>query len=320
MQYSVNHHYIPIFFQKGFCNSNGLIYVYDKILDKIYPPSIPDRRFYAKNLNNLIHEGKVVSSSEESLYGPIDTKGSRVLMRILENNTLTDDTSDFEKIDMLYFMTNLVWRTPSSNELLTYLIKKEGLCNNYFGFYNEITGERYSDENENINLIKKEILNDPNIAKHLKAVIAHSDSSKIEIIKMLKTWKLFILEQTNQDEFLIGDMPIIFYNPEPSFDCIFDRAIFPLAKNKVLIINNDKPKFIDDITIRNINLSTIKSSKRYFGSGNEENLNYYIDFYKRFSKSKHYEDTIECTFGFIDYLAKFENFDHYLYNRKHHWG
>ena len=185
MKQSVNHHYIPIFFQKGFCDENGLIYVYDKKLDKIYPPSIPDRRFYKKNLNNAIHENKIIASSEESVYGPIDKFGNIIVKKFIKNKTLTDSLSDFDKVDLLNFMINLFWRTPTSDLLLKELIKREGLCNPYFGLYNEETGERYSDNDDSVKEIKDEILNDSEFAKHLKVIVANSDASKEEIIKLL---------------------------------------------------------------------------------------------------------------------------------------
>jgi hypothetical protein len=316
MEYSVNHHFIPIFFQFGFCNEEKLIYVYDKKLDKVFPPSIPDRRFYKKNLNNFIHENKIVSSTERTIYGSIDSKGSLALKRILENKSSIDDSSPFDKIDLLYFMLNLVWRTPTSDELLNFLIREEGLCNKYFGIYNEITGQRYSDDDESVQEIKNKIFNDPEFAKHFKILVALSDSSKKEIIRLLEGWKLFIINK----EFLIGDMPLIFYNQKPTLENIFDRVIFPLSKNKLLLLNRNKPEFIDDITINNINLSIFKVSERFIGSGNKELLDYYIDIYKNFSSDEKFKDTVECTFGYIDYLSKFKDVEHYLFNRKMNWG
>jgi hypothetical protein len=320
MKFSKNHHFIPIFFQNGFCNEDGLIYVYDKILDEIYPPSLPSRRFYAKHLNNVMFNGKPVSSSEETIYEPMDSKGSQVLKKLLDNKSLIDDSTDYDKIDLLHFMFNLFWRTPSSDELLTQMINNEGLCNEHFGLYNKNTGVRLSDNHEDVKPIKNRILNDPDFAKHLKIVISNTNASRKEIIKLLYNWKLFILDPKDRTEFLIGDMPIISYNPAPTLDNILERVIFPLSKNKVLIINENKPNFIDDLVVKNINLSIIKSSKRFIGSGNKEELEYYIDFYKRFSQTDQFKDTIECTFGLIDYLSKFDTFDNYMFNRKVHWG
>lgn len=315
MKQSINHHYIPIFFQKGFCNENELIYVYDKELDIIYPPSIPDRRFFKKNLNNFIHENKIITSSEKDVYGPIDNFGSNILKKIIDNTSLSDSSTDFEKADLLNFMINLFWRTPSSDFLLKELIEKEGLCNPYFGLSDEVTGKRLSDNDDSVKEIKNEILNDPEFAKHLKVIVANSDASKQEIIKLIKLWKLFSLNTNSNNEFLIGDMPFLFLNKNLTLDNVFEKVIFPISKNKVLILNKNNPLFIDDFAVNGVNLCIMNKSERFIGSGNKELLNFYVEYYKETNKEKKSEFTVENLFKHIDYLAKFEDMIDYLRNK-----
>ncbi|WP_460219327.1 DUF4238 domain-containing protein [Psychroserpens sp. MEBiC05023] len=315
MKQSKDHHFIPIFFQKGFCDENELIYVYDKKIDKIYPPSIPDRRFFKKNLNNVIHENKIISSSEVDLYGRIDSFGSKIVKKFIENKSLTDSSTDFEKTDLLNFMINLFWRTPTSDLILRDLIKKEGLCNSYFGLYDENSGKRYSNDDAFIKEIKDKIHTDIEFAKHLKPVVANSDASKIEINRLIKLWKLFSLNSNSNNEFLIGDMPFLYLNDNPTLENVFEKIIFPISKNKTLILNEKNPSFIDDYTVNGINLCIMNKSERFIGSGNKELLDYYVEYYKESNKVNDSEFTVGNLFEHIEYLTKFKDMTDYLWNK-----
>ncbi|MBJ7882241.1 DUF4238 domain-containing protein [Gelidibacter salicanalis] len=302
MNQSKNHHYIPIFFLKGFCNENGLIFVYDKKLDKFFPPSIPDRHFFKKHLNNLIHENKFITSSEEDVYGPIDNFGTKILKKFIDNKSITDNSTDYDKADLLKFMINLFWRTPTSDLFLRTLIKKEGLCNSYFGLYNEKTKERYADDDEEVQEIKDKILTDKEFAKHLKVIVANSDASNEEIITLLKLWNLFNLNTNSTNEFLISDLPLLHLNESPTLPNVFKKVIFPISKNKVLILNKNNPKFLDDFTINGINLCIMQESERFVGSGNKDLLEYYVTYYKEVRKKDDTEYSVNELFEYIDNL------------------
>lgn len=280
MKYSVNHHYIPVFFQKGFCNEKGLIYVYDKLEDKIYPPSTPQRRFYKKNLNNAVKDGNIYLSTEESFYDKMDKQGAQIVRKIIQNTTSADITDDVDKVHLLSFMSHLFWRSPSTDDLFASLIEKEGLCNEYFGLYNEKTGEPYTDESDMVAPMKEKMVNDPEFAKIFKILIPSSDGGRRHIVDLVDKWKLFELNPKCEMEFLLGDVPFVWYNPNQTIRNTFDRIIFPICKYKVLILNENKSKFIDELIIRNINLSILKLSNRFVGSSSKENLEYFVDFYK----------------------------------------
>ena len=66
----------------------------------------------------------------------MDTKGSKTFKEIRNANISEEDTISFEtKIDFVWFLTNLYWRSPRANETLIKLIREEGLNNRYFGLY-----------------------------------------------------------------------------------------------------------------------------------------------------------------------------------------
>ncbi|WNH14440.1 DUF4238 domain-containing protein [Thalassobellus suaedae] len=270
---------------------------------------------FKKNLNNFIHENKIIMSSEKNVYGPFDNFGSVIVKKIIKNKSLVDSSSDFEKAGLLNFMINLFWRTPTSDSLLKELIQKEGLCNPYFGLSNIETGKRLTDKDESVKKIKEEILNNSEFAKHLKVIVANSDASKEEITKLIKFWKLFSLNTNSNYEFLIGDMPILFLNDKPTLDNVFEKVIFPLSKNKVLILNKKNPLFIDDFTVNGINLCIMNISERFIGSGNKDILDFYVEYYKETIKENDSKFTIGNLFEHINYLTKFKDMNDYQTNK-----
>jgi hypothetical protein len=313
---SKNHHYLPIFFQKGFVNKNGMIYVYDKKNDEFLPESPPKRHFFTKHLNNYRLDGKIVSSSEKELYSPMDGKVASLFKKVIENDTLTDITTPKDKIDFLLFLTHLFWRTPNSDALFKEIIEKEGVCNRYFGLYNEETGKRLSDDD--FPELKEKMLLDSEFLKISKILIPASDANSEEVLGLVAKWKLFILSSASNMTFITGDSPIIYSNQNVKLGHIFDNLFFPISTNQVLILNNNIPKFIDSFIMRGINLSIIHSSKRFVASGNKDNLENLVGIYKGFQQLGIEKEIVENTFGLIDYISKFNDWDHYKFNMDFH--
>lgn len=310
--YSTKHHYLPVFFQNGFCNENNMIHVYDKKDDIFLEESTPKNYFFKKNLNNFRFKGEIISSSEKSVYTPMDTKISRTFKKIIENNTQTDITTPEEKIDFLLFMSHLFWRSPSSDDIFKTIIQKEGACNKYFGLYNEGTGERMNDED--FPEYKEKMLSNYEFLKMFKILIPLSVSNKEEIFNLVMNWKLFILESHTRFYFLTGDSPLLYQNDEIKLGKVFNKIIFPFSRNQVLVLNKNIPKFIDDYVVRSINMSIIHTSNRFVASGDRQNLEYFVNFYKEFRNQGKDKEILENTFGLIDYISKFGSFEHYKYN------
>ncbi len=311
-KFSINHHYLPVFFQKGFCDENNMIHVYDKKNNKYLPVSPPKRHFFQKHLNNYRVDNEVITSSKENFYSPMDNKGAKIFNKIIKNDTLTDITTPEDKIDFLLFVTHLFWRSPSTDNIFKEIIEKEGACNKYFGLYNENTGEKLKDED--FPELKEKMINDKEFLKMSKKLIPACDANKEEILRLVMNWKLFITEQNSPYSYLTGDSPIIFHNDDIQLGKVFNKIIFPISKNQTLIINNKIPKFIDNHILRGINLLIIHNSERFIASDSHENLEYFVNMYNEFSKQKRESMILENVFGLINYIAQFDDFNHYKYN------
>ena len=131
-------------------------------------------------------------------------------------------------------------------------------------------------------------------------------------IKLIKLWKLFSLNTVSNNGFLIGDMPFIFLNENPTLENVFEKIIFPISKNKVLILNKNNPSFIDDFAVNGINMCIMNKSERFIGSGDKELLDFHVEYHKEISKKSNAGYKVKNLFEHIDYLTKFKNITDYL--------
>lgn len=305
---SIKHHYLPVFYQNGFCNESKMIHVYDKKNDVFLEESPPIRHFLVKNLNNYRFNNEIITSTEESFFTPLDTRCAKLFNKINFNDPNSDLTASLDRMDILYFMTHLFWRTPSSDNDFRSVIEKEGACNNYFGLSNKETGERLNDED--FPEFKERILSDSEFLKNLKIHVP-INNAKQELLDLVKKWKIFTLTDDSISKFIIGDSPIINQNSDIKLSKIFDNVIFPLSKNKILILNANSPEFIDNNIVNRINLSIFHNSKRFVASGNKNNLESIILCYKQLMETDKKFDHLEHTFGLINNISKFKTFEDY---------
>ena len=70
---SSRHHYLPEYYIKGFTNSDGLLYVYDKTKDKIIGQKPPKSIFFEWDRNTVSNGIEKNSLIEEMMYGTTDS-------------------------------------------------------------------------------------------------------------------------------------------------------------------------------------------------------------------------------------------------------
>ena len=306
-KYSRRHHYLPVFYLKGFTNEEKLFYVYDKIEDSILVKQKPESKFYEKDLNNYKTENGVLLTIEEPLYTPHDTKFAPLLSKI-QSGDIHQNLTALEKLEVLYFINQLFWRSPQSNKYFVELIGKEGLSNKYFGFKNP-SGEKVTDEE--IPEIKAHVLKDVEIQKVFKLMIALSDGSSEERRRLFEKWKVITLT-TESSSFLVGDYPFLINNSNIAMNNVFEELMFPLSKNKLLILSDKSPNFLDGILFAKFNTSIIAQSKRFVASSSENHLKLAIEHYKASIKSNSEGKFITDTFNFMYHLSTFKDHDEYL--------
>nr|WP_233621950.1 DUF4238 domain-containing protein [Flavobacterium agrisoli] len=308
-KYSKRHHYLPVFYLKGFADQDKLINVYDKIRDIIIPKQNPESKFYEKDLNNYKVDGKIHFTLEEPMFSPIDSRVSRLFSKIQNPDITNYHFNTTEQLEVLHFISQLFWRSPDTNSIFLDLIKKEGLSNKYFGFKKK-DNNRFASDQE-IPEIKEHVLNDPEIQKMLKHMIPLSDGNKEELLKLMEKWKIFTID-VPANNFITGDNPFLINNDDIRLDNVFNELIFPLTKNKLLVLSDKSPNFLDGLFLANTNISILNQAKRFIASDSEEGLKRTIFHYKELLKIKQSDTILKSTFEFMYHQASFNNHSDYL--------
>jgi hypothetical protein len=304
-KYSKRHHYLPVFYLKGFADKNQQLFVYDKIRNEILEGQNPNSKFYENHLNNFRPDGKVLFSFEEKLFTPSDTRVSVLFSKF--RNTTNYEFSAYDKLELLHFLSQLYWRSPETHGKYIELIKKEGFSNNNF----QITkaGKPVTDE-EIPELIDK-VLNDTETQKMFKHIIPLTNGNIEELKKLVEKWKVIDLT-TEQATFITGDNPFLINNKDIRIDNVFEELIFPLSKNKVLILSDKSPDFFDSIALANINILILHQSKRFIASENRNQLETVVENYNNFKNLNLLDKLHAGTFGIMHMQSQFKNFEDYL--------
>lgn len=315
-KYSKRHHYLPVFYLKGFADADELIYVYDKMKDTILPKQKPESKFYEKHLNNYKFQGEVKFTLEEPVFTPMDSKGSRLFAKIRSSEFINEEQlTALERFQILGFITRLFWRSPESNKLFVDIIKKEGLSNKYFGFYKKGGTEFIPDEE--IASMKTQILNDLEIQKVFKHVIPLSNGTLEEISRLYDKWKLYSLKVLTPN-IITGDNPFLISNDEIRLDNVFNELIFPIGKHKLLTLSDKSPNFLAADLMIQVNLSILHQSKRFIASDNEEQIKQLLVHYNRLIQLNLDKNLLKATFGLMHYQSTFK--DHSQYYKAYEAG
>lgn len=303
---SVRHHYLPVFYLKGFTNEGETFFVYDKVTKKIIPNQPPKNHFFVKNLNTLNHNGEKKLNYEESHFGSVDSRASILLKKICSPDFINEEQlPPLERFQILSFIQSLYWRSPFRDEIYCEIAKKEGVFNKYFGISTD------SEEVPQLVLqeIAKDIIDNPEFIKAFKHVIP-STSGTEELWNLFHKWK-FITVTVNEANFIIGDDPFLINNSNLSSTNIFEELVIPISKKHLLILSNQAPNFIDSVLYVQINLSIFIKAKRFVASNNEKWLKELAAFYDLSFRDNKLNEYPSAAFKKMHALAKFSTYESY---------
>ena len=259
---STRHHYIPRYLIDGFCNSEGLVFIYDKEEDKIKKnPRPPKSIFFENDRNNIVLPDNTESSIlEETLYRDIDNVGSEIVKYFqnteLDKIAITDDNY----AQFLYFLVTLFWRIPKTDDAVRELVKEAKI---------EIKG------------IDAEVLrSDEAFVKSQRAkIISHTLKEMMSDSKPIS--KMINIHKIPDDLLVIGDNPLLFKNENYEFKnfgredfliALTSNRLFVSSKNKEIILNN-----FNGIAYNN---AVINQSVRFVCSGNLDFLTKTVKTYR----------------------------------------
>ncbi len=122
---SRKHHYLPRRYLRGFADSEGGFFVYDKLAGKIFPTS-PDAAFFENHLNTVTLPDGSSSDFLEKLYTETENEAWESLDEIT-HSTPDAPIAVRDKMDLFLFLSFLHWRLPGN------AVCAEQLSQRFFG-------------------------------------------------------------------------------------------------------------------------------------------------------------------------------------------
>ncbi len=275
---SSRHHYIPKFLIDGFKNSSGLLYIYDKIQDKILKNPRPPKAIFFEEDRNTIELTESIESSiiEDFIFKLIDNDTSKVV-NLYQNEELDkikfthDDNSTF-----LLFLITLYWRIPYTD----------------YAANDVIDNAQFSATGIDPKLLQ----NNQAIRKVQRAgLFRHHLNEMINFGKKGKKW--VNIHQSGNEIYVIGDNPLLFKKPQKQFS-EFNEIDFLIALTSTRIYSSTNNK-LENFNIHNsmlYNVSIINQSIRYIGCSNLETLKESVRIYTELKNKGLYQLIIEKTF------------------------
>jgi len=266
------HHYIPRFLIKGFTNSDGEVWMYDKKYDQIKKKPVgPGGIFFEWGRNNLELNGDILPAIETEWFMYLDNFCKGVIKEFQEEKN-TELLHNYDNVSkMQYFILHLYWRLPKTDFAFNYLINKSKIS-----FKNKVTAEKENDKELEVKLKA-----DKNFKKVERISIPNL------IIKELKNYKLpsricSKLIDKDRDIFLLGDYPMLFRKEPESFaDIISQDFILAISSKRIYSISQNNCLEFDFSKATTLNTLIIHQSQRFVCSPNKEFLEKSVEFYKK---------------------------------------
>lgn len=261
MNKSSKHHFLPEFYLKGFTDNNGEF----KIFDTKYGPKkngktfSPKSHFYTIKLNTINFEKKE-SDFIEALFGEIDSKTAKIILKIRNGNTKNRfSVNELDMPQINNFASQIFWRNPCNEKQLKYFIECHSLNELGLKIIN-------SDGTHNIE-ISEDFKKEPEFYKIYRLYNSLMDAHRG--FNCRTRYHIFI--RPNNLPTVLSDNPIIFKNTE-SIKVYEDDYILPISNERIFIKKNLNKEFNHNLH-HLIDLIQIKQSKNYFAYNNLEYIN-----------------------------------------------
>lgn len=229
---SWRHHYLPVFYLKGFTKDSGLLKIYnvqEKRFLKNGKEFSPESFFFEKDANTIIF-GDKKNDYIESSYADFDNEMATLIERIHQsdyttNYGVTDD--DMPRIN--HFVSLMYWRLPHRTNDLEKILKNNDLGSLGLNVINK-SGERQIATEE-------EFKNNPEFIKGFKFYNSLMDS-----VRGVNCRTPYSIMQSHENfPFLCSDSPVIFESENP--EVYQDDYLFPLSGSRLFIKANRRGEF-----------------------------------------------------------------------------
>jgi hypothetical protein len=295
---SRKHHYLPRYYLKGFTNTNGGFFIYDKQVDKIYP-SGPGATFFEKDLNTMVLPKSGPSDLLEKLYADTESTSWSALDRI-RNSKPNMPIELLDKMHLSLFLLILHWRLPGNVEHIEKLSEEiipdgEGIFD--YMILKKRSGGRASEE------ITSKLRNNPEFKKITKLIAPFAPFYKDKdwAQKIIEDWR-FLYTEDGQSWHIVGDRPIISdgKNDHDPLACLFE-FVFPVS-GKILLVNHGKieKNNLPREFIIHYNIAVIERADRFVACQNEDFLRRLLKLYKVYVDFGKTDEIVKKMFKYLE--------------------
>lgn len=231
---SWKHHYLPVFYLKGFTKESKKIKVFDVVKKHFIQNGkefSPESYFFHKNANTITTPDNLKTDFLEHYYSNFDDKIAKLMSKINSSNHLNRYNVGEDDMPILnHFASLMFWRLPHRENLIEAIIENNDLTNLGLSIYS-----KDGSVNEKAN---EKFKKDPAFIKFFRLFNSFRDS--VNGISCRTPFS--ILEKPHEVPFLCSDNPVIFENNlNPSVHK--DDYIFPLSGSKIFIRAQKRNQF-----------------------------------------------------------------------------
>jgi hypothetical protein len=257
-QISWRHHYLPVFYLKGFTKESGNLKIYNVVTKKFVQNGkefSPESYFFEKDANSIF-KNNTKSDFVENGYADLENKIAKLINKINSSDNLTRYDVNEDDMPMLnLFVSVMYWRLPHRKEELDIILKSNDLINLGLAINN-------SDGTANTEF-EQEIKNDPEFLKAYK--FFHSLIDSVRGLNCRTSYT--IIPKLENLPFLCSDNPVIFENLSPN--TFEDDYIFPLSGTRFFIKSNKRENF-DHFLWLLIDIVIYKQAVKYVSCTHQE--------------------------------------------------
>ena len=233
MNISSRHHYLPQFYLNGFTDDDRRFHVFDIKNQRLKSKKLfPKQVFFEPDRNTFIIGGEKTDFLESQIYKLIDNINSKAFQKIV-TSTRDSKTTLTDYYFLHYFITNLFWRIPRTDQQIMVLFENANYQDLNFHLVENKIGKVDP-------IASQKLLSLPEFRETYRAFMAATEFTKWNSETEMKNWR--ISYSTNQNTpHLCGDNPIVTRN-DGDLKLFSSELIFPLTKDKTLFYTNNEIK------------------------------------------------------------------------------
>lgn len=238
---SINHHYVPQLYLRGFTADSGRIQVFDKRLDSFKKDrQTPRTILFEKNRNTITLHG-LRTDALEQLYGTIEAPLGQFFDLVRKGLPANELKSGHGIYLLKVFVAFQFWRMPLLDPFIDEYIETLDLTQ--FGNRITLNGINIGDCQQ----IKSSLENDSDFRHYFRSFILPLLTFDFRVRKSdYESWKVYDVspEHGGWNNFLTGDNPLLFEDLSQIF-AFKSKFIMPLSNNQLITFSPGKSRSLN---------------------------------------------------------------------------